>query len=138
MPSTEKTSSRGPAHDTTHTGPTGANAEGKTMTPLMLMVAVISAIASLLYGYDTGIISGALLQISDDFGLGSTMEQVVASGILLGAVIGALACSQLSERIGRHRTILIISTVYVVGALLAAASPSAVTLALSRVVPGLA
>ncbi len=138
MPSTEKTSSRGSAHDSTHAQPTGANAEGKTMTPLMLMVAVISAIASLLYGYDTGIISGALLQISADFGLGSTMEQVVASGILLGAVIGALACSQLSERIGRHRTILIVSAIYVVGALLASVSPSAVTLALSRVVLGFA
>src|ERR1700712_631573 len=98
MPSTHKAPTKQSATARTsgeHTGPTGANAEGKTMTPLMLMVAVISAIASLLYGYDTGIISGALLQISDDFGLGSTMEQVVASGILLGAVIGALACSQL-------------------------------------------
>jgi sugar porter (SP) family MFS transporter len=104
----------------------------------MLGVACISAIASLLYGYDTGIISGALLQISKDFGIASGMQQVVASGILLGAVIGALACSRLSEQIGRHRTILIISTVYVIGSLAAAVSPTAWTLSLSRVVLGFA
>src|ERR1700709_2678792 len=103
---------------------TGAPAAPERLAPLMLMVALISAIASLLYGYDTGIISGALLQISKDFHTGSGMEQVIASGILLGAVIGALTCSRLSEQIGRHRTILIVSAVFIVGSLAASVSPS--------------
>ncbi|MFF4958833.1 MFS transporter [Streptomyces sp. NPDC001222] len=69
----------------------------------------------MLYGYDTGIISGALLQISREFHIGNGMKQVIAAGILLGAVIGALTCSVLSERIGRHRTILLICTVFILG-----------------------
>ncbi|MGW5479368.1 MFS transporter [Streptomyces sp. NPDC004008] len=69
----------------------------------MLMTAVVSAVSGMLYGYDTGIISGALLQISREFHIGNGMKQVIAAGILLGAVIGALTCSVLSERIGRHR-----------------------------------
>ena len=107
---------------------------GDRLTPLLLAAAVVSAISALLYGYDTGIISGALLQIRKDFSTGSGMEQVIASSILLGAVVGALACSRLSERLGRRRTILLVAGVFVIGALAASVSPTTWTLALSRVV----
>lgn len=110
----------------------------KLLTGLMFAAAVVSAVSGLLYGYDTGIISGALLQIGEEFDTGHGMEQAIAAGILLGAVIGALSCSFLSERIGRHRTILIICTIFAVGALLCAIAPSAVTLALARIVLGFA
>ena len=90
------------------------------------------------YGYDTGIIYGACCRISDDFGIGSGWEQVIAASILLGAVIGALIGSQLSERQGRHRTTLIVASVYVVGALACSISPGPVTLSLSRVLLGFA
>ena len=110
----------------------------RLLTGLMLAAAVVSAVSGLLYGYDTGIISGALLQISDEFDTGNAMEQSIAAGILLGAVIGALTCSLLSERWGRHRTILLICGVFVLGSLLCSISPTAVTLALARVVLGFA
>ena len=67
------------------------------LTGSVVVVALVSAISGLLYGYDTGIISGALLQITDDFGIGDTLKSVIAAAILLGAVIGALTCSRLSE-----------------------------------------
>lgn len=108
------------------------------VTGPVLMAASVSAISSLLYGYDTGIISGALLQIKKEFHIGSEMQQVVASGILLGAVLGAFAGSRLSERWGRHITILILSCVFVVGSLGAAAAPSPWLLVLGRVVLGFA
>ncbi|MET7356669.1 hypothetical protein [Streptomyces mirabilis] len=63
----------------------------KVLNGRMLMAAVVSAISGLLYGYDTGIISGGLLQISKEFHIGNDMKQVIAAAILLGAVIGALA-----------------------------------------------
>ena len=108
------------------------------LTGLMLTAALVSAVSGLLYGYDTGIISGALLQISDEFHTGSGMEQVIAASILLGAVIGALSCSLLSERLGRKRTILIVAGVFVVGTLACSVAPSALLLALGRVVLGFA
>jgi MFS family permease len=89
----------------------------KALNGLMLTAAVVSAVSGLLYGYDTGIISGALLQISKEFHTNNTVEQMIAAGILLGAVIGALACSVLSERQGRHRTILLICVVFILGSL---------------------
>ncbi|HZA44188.1 MAG TPA: sugar porter family MFS transporter [Rubrobacter sp.] len=108
------------------------------VTPILAATAVVSAIAGFLYGYDTGIISGALLQITDEFGIGSGWQSVIATGILVGAVIGALVGARLSERFGRKRTILIISAVFVIGTLLASISPTELTLALSRVLLGMA
>jgi hypothetical protein len=55
----------------------------KALNGLMLMAAVVSAVSGLLYGYDTGIISGALLQISKEFHIGNAMKQIIAAGILL-------------------------------------------------------
>ncbi|MET0694756.1 MAG: sugar porter family MFS transporter [Propionibacteriaceae bacterium] len=104
----------------------------------LVLAAGVSAISALLYGYDTGIISGALLQISKDFPIGSGMKQVIAASILLGAVIGALTCSQLSERRGRRWTILVIACVFVVGTLACAFAPSAWLLSLGRIVLGFA
>ncbi|MGI3785525.1 MAG: sugar porter family MFS transporter [Janthinobacterium lividum] len=108
------------------------------LTGRMLTAAVVSAISALLYGYDTGIISGALLQIRRDFHTGSGVEQVIAASILFGAVLGAFTCSQLSERQGRRKTILIVSLVFVAGTLLCSVAPSATTLSLARIVLGFA
>jgi sugar porter (SP) family MFS transporter len=116
----------------------GAEPGGSKFTGLLLAAAAVSAVSSLLYGYDTGIISGALLQIRKDFRTGSGMEQVIASSILLGAIIGALICSRLSERVGRKQTLLLISAVFLVGALSAAAAPTTWLLSLARGVLGVA
>lgn len=98
-------------------GQSGGGAGGEQLTGPILVVALVSSSSGLLYGHDTGIISGALL---------------------LGAVIGALVCSRLSARRGRHVTMVIIASVSIVGALAAAASPNPPLLALSRVVLGFA
>ncbi len=116
----------------------GGSSRGPRVTTILVLTAVVSAIGGALYGYDTGIISGALLQIKDDFNVGDQWQQVIAAGILLGAVIGALAGSRLSEQYGRHRTILIIAGVFVVGTLAASLAPTPLTLALARVVLGMA
>ncbi|MGV9566098.1 sugar porter family MFS transporter [Streptomyces sp. NPDC003480] len=110
----------------------------KELNGRMLMAAVVSAVSGMLYGYDTGIISGGLLQISKEFHIGNGMKEIIAAGILLGAVIGALACSVLSERVGRHRTILLICSVFILGSVTCSLAPTAVTLALFRVLLGFA
>lgn len=104
----------------------------------LMLAAAVSAVASLLYGYDTGIISGALLQISDEFDIDSTWEQIIAASILLGAVIGALTCSWVSERRGRRGTILVIAVIFAVGAIACAFAPTPLLLSLGRIVLGFA
>ena len=87
----------------------GRGAGRSQYTPVLMLTAVVSAISGTLCGYDTGIISGRCS--SDEFQIGEGWQQVVAASIPLGAVIGALACSVLSERRGRRGTILLISVV---------------------------
>jgi sugar porter (SP) family MFS transporter len=108
------------------------------LTGSVIVVALVSAISGLLYGYDTGIISGALLQIGEDFDIGHVWEQVIAASILVGAVIGALTCSRLAERRGRRGTLLLVGVIFVVGALAASLSPEPFTLSISRLVLGFA
>ncbi len=111
---------------------------GNQLTGRLYVAAAVSAVAAVLYGYDTGIISGALLQIEDDFDIGSTWKQLIAASILLGAIIGALACSRLSERRGRRGTILIIAVIFFVGAICCMVAPDKFTLSLSRILLGFA
>jgi sugar porter (SP) family MFS transporter len=108
------------------------------LTGAVVIVALVSAISGVLYGYDTGIISGALLQITDDFGIAETWKQVIAASILLGAVIGALTCSYLSDERGRKGTLVLLAVVFVVGALWCAFAPNPVLLSLGRLVLGFA
>src|ERR1700746_3228231 len=69
--------------------------------------AAITALGGLLFGYDTGVISGALLFIGKDFpGLTSFDEELLTSILLIGALIGALAAGRIADRVGRRPTVL--------------------------------
>ncbi|MBB2928147.1 sugar porter family MFS transporter [Paraburkholderia silvatlantica] len=104
----------------------------------MAVIATVSAIAGGLYGYDTGIISGALPLIAHEFDLDYRAQELIAAIILLGAVIGSLASTRLSANLGRRRTIVLISAVYTIGVAAAALSPNVICLGVSRLVLGIA
>ena len=62
--------------------------------------ALALTIGSFLFGFDTGIISGALLFIREDFVLDSFEQSSVVGVLLLGAVVGALGCGRIADRYG--------------------------------------
>jgi MFS transporter, SP family, sugar:H+ symporter len=96
------------------------------------------ALGGLLFGYDTGVISGAILFITEDFDLSPFMQGAVVAALLLGAMVGAGAAGALSDRLGRRRLIIIAAITFTVGAVAAAAAPSAGALVAARFVLGLA
>src|SRR6185503_8351442 len=96
------------------------------------------ALGGLLFGYDTGVISGAILFVTKDFGLSPFMQGAVVAALLLGAMVGAGFAGPLSDRMGRKRLIMIAAVVFTIGALGAAAAPSAWPLVAARFVIGLA
>ena len=96
------------------------------------------ALGGLLFGYDTGVISGAILFIKDDFGLSPFLEGAVVAGLLLGAMVGAALAGPLSDRLGRRRLILAAAVIFTVGALGAAFAPTTGVLVAARFVLGLA
>ncbi|HEU5267938.1 MAG TPA: sugar porter family MFS transporter [Jatrophihabitans sp.] len=92
--------------------------------PLLVRVSVIAAIGGLLFGYDTGVISGALLYIKGDLGAGKFEQQAIVSALLLGAMLGALLSGYLADAISRKWTKVLSGSIYVIGALGCAFSQS--------------
>jgi sugar porter (SP) family MFS transporter len=84
---------------------------------LLTRISVIAAIGGLLFGYDTGVISGALLYIRKDLHAGDFEQQAIVAVLLLGAMVGALASGYLADHISRKWTKVISGSIYVIGAL---------------------
>jgi sugar porter (SP) family MFS transporter len=101
------------------------------------VMASIAALGGLLFGFDTGVISGALLFIRQDFGLNAFTEGFIVSSLLLGAMVGAGVSGALSDRLGRRTIILVAAIIFAVGAIGVALSPNVGILILFRFVLGL-
>ncbi|MEV0195218.1 sugar porter family MFS transporter [Nonomuraea sp. NPDC050691] len=100
--------------------------------------AVAITIGSFLFGFDTGIISGALLFIREEFNLSSFEQSSVVSVLLLGAVVGALSCGRIADRYGRRPLLAGLGVVFFVGIAAAAVANGYWMLMLGRFVMGLA
>jgi sugar porter (SP) family MFS transporter len=111
----------------------------KAMSRHVVLVAAVAALGGLLFGYDTGVVSGALLFLHRSFGaIGSFDKELVVSLLLVGAVVGALGAGRIADKVGRRPTMLITAVVFIVGVLAAAFSPSLELLIAMRFVIGLA
>lgn len=98
----------------------------------------IAALGGLLFGYDTGVISGAILFIARQFHLSSTMEEIVVSAVLVGAVVGASLGGALTDKFGRRSLIIVAGVIFVASSLGTAFAPSVPWLIAARVVSGIA
>ncbi|KAI1320553.1 myo-inositol transporter [Mortierella claussenii] len=113
-------------------------AEGEDSSPSRFLYLLITclAIGGFLFGYDTGVIAGALLPIKEEFGLSSQEQEFVVGGTTLGAIIGGLLAGALSDLMGRKPVTLLSSVIFVVGAALMTFAHRYWLLLLGRVVVG--
>ncbi|GAB23698.1 MAG TPA: sugar porter family MFS transporter [Gordonia polyisoprenivorans] len=99
---------------------------------------VIATLGGLLFGYDTGVISGALLYMKDDLHLSAFGEATVVSALLFpGAAFGALFGGRVADRLGRKRTLLLCGLVFLVGAVGCALAPNVAIMVIARIILGL-
>ena len=100
----------------------------------MLVVVLLSGG---LFGYDQGVISGALHGIQVRFSLSALLVEVVTSWVTLGALFGALAGGELADRLGRKHTLLIAGMVFTIGSLVEALAPDTLILVSGRLIVGI-
>lgn len=106
--------------------------------PFVYVAVGVAAIGGLLFGYDTGVISGAILFIKKQFSLSATMEEIVVSSVLAGAVLGAVLGGALSDRFGRRKMIILSGVIFTASAIGTALAPTVSWLIVGRTVSGVA
>ena len=104
----------------------------------VMIVAGVAALGGLLFGYDTGVMSGALLFVGPEFGMSAHEEGLVTSMLLVGAAVGALAAGRVASVIGRRRTLIAGGLIFVAGSVWCALANSAAELATARTFLGVA
>ncbi|GGI39011.1 sugar porter family MFS transporter [Mammaliicoccus stepanovicii] len=102
------------------------------------LIFFLGALGGLLYGYDTGVISGALLFIKNDIPLTDFTKGLVVSSMLIGAIFGSGFSGPLSDKFGRRRLVFAVAVVFIIGALLLATAQAMIMLVIGRFIIGLA
>lgn len=104
----------------------------------LYVVAIVASLGGLLSGFDTGVISGALLFINQTWDLSDYTQGFLVSSVLIGAVIGAGTNGILADMFGRKKIIIATAVIFIVGSVLCALAPNIYVLILSRILVGLA
>ena len=100
--------------------------------------ACFAAIGGFLFGYDTGVIAGAILFIRKEFTLGPGAEELIIGIISIGAVLGALASGPLSDRFGRKKVVLASALLFIASSSQLALSYDVSSLVIGRLIVGFA
>lgn len=129
-----------------HGAPAGGSATGVKLPPLTAgphqkrldLIAVVATFGGLLFGYDTGVINGALEPMKEDLGIGATGEGLITATLLIGAAVGALVGGRINDNIGRKKTLTYIAFVFFAGTAGCVFAPGLGVMLVSRFVLGLA
>jgi sugar porter (SP) family MFS transporter len=118
--------------------PQGNWMKHKKQPIFVYILAFIAALGGLLFGYDTGVISGAMLFVRTRFNLSADMQGVVVSAVLLGAFLGALFSGRMADHFGRRKTIITVALLFALGSLGTALAPNVTWLIIGRIIVGIA
>lgn len=103
----------------------------------LIRLTVISTLGGLLFGYDTGVISGALLYMRDDLTMTTTQEAWVVSSLLFpGAAFGALLGGRIADWLGRKNSLIVCAIIFLLGALSCALAPNVALMVAARILLG--
>ena len=110
---------------------------------LIFISVLVATMGALAFGYDTGIIAGALpfmtLPVEQGgLGLNAFTEGLITASLIVGAAVGSLASGYLSDRFGRRITLRVLAVLFIVGALATAIAPSVPFMVAARFVLGVA
>ncbi|CAN4078489.1 unnamed protein product [Withania somnifera] len=98
--------------------------------------AIVASMISIIFGYDTGVMSGAMLYVKEEFQINDAKTEILAGILNLCALVGSLSAGRTSDIIGRRNTIVIASLIFLVGSVLMGYGPNYITLLGGRCVAG--
>jgi sugar porter (SP) family MFS transporter len=106
------------------TGPTPV-AHGSATAPeqfqvnlsYLMPICLVATLGGLLFGYDTGVISGAIEPLTAKFALSASMKGWVSGCVLLGCALGVLLVGSISDRFGRKKALLLAALLFIVSSL---------------------
>lgn len=105
--------------------------------PFIYVLTLLSAIGGFLFGYDTGVVSGAMLLIQDQFHLSDIWYEAIVSVTIAAAWIFSLVGGVLNEYFGRKPVIILASFVFTSGAVVMGVSPDKEVLLVGRIIVGI-
>ncbi|MCO5556403.1 hypothetical protein L7F22_009952 [Adiantum nelumboides] len=114
--------------------------DGLKSNSYLLQLACVAGLGGLLFGYDTGVISGALLYIRKDFPSvdhNTILQETIVSMAVAGAIVGAAFGGICSDRFGRKKAILVADFLFLIGAVVMALAVAPWMLIIGRVLVGL-
>jgi len=114
------------------------NQQSKQNKSLVVVIATIAATGGLLFGFDTGVISGAIPFFQKAFGITDSWIEIITTAGLVGAVIGAMSSGRIADIVGRKKVILAAAIVFIIGAVWSGSSPGPVMLVFARLFLGIA
>jgi sugar porter (SP) family MFS transporter len=115
------------------------HAGGPTHNPAFVyLVAGVSAISGLLFGYDTAVINGALVFVRQEFGLSIVQTEFAASCLLIGCLTGASIAGTLADRFGRRSMLFASASVFCLSSIATALARNLVSFSMARVIAGVA
>lgn len=102
------------------------------------LICATAAIAGLLFGYDTGVISSAILFIKAEFPITTFQEELIIAIVSCGAILGAICGGPLSDRLGRKKVVLASSILFIFSSISIAWAPTINILIFGRLLIGIA
>merc|ERR1712232_641821 len=108
------------------------------LSMFMIKAVAIASIGGVLFGYDLGVICGALPQLTKEFNLSDKQQEMVVSFLFIGCGFGAFVGGDFCDRFGRKRTIIITDLVFCLGGLVLMLAQNIGTVLLGRIVLGTA
>ncbi|WP_168385344.1 sugar porter family MFS transporter [Erwinia amylovora] len=115
----------------------GPNSSSKT-EPFVKVIAAVATLGGLLFGYDTGVISGALLFMGDELHLTPFTTGLVTSSLLFGAAFGALFSGLFANAAGRKNIIILLALIFIIGAVGTSVAPNIGWMIFFRLILGVA
>ncbi|VVA09694.1 PREDICTED: polyol transporter [Prunus dulcis] len=115
----------------------GSREAPEKINKIALLCAVVGSIISIIFGYDTGVMSGAMIFIKEDLKINDVEVEVLAGILNICALVGSLAAGRTSDYIGRRYTIVVASIIFLIGSILMGYAPNYPVLMTGRCIAGL-